>query len=217
LNLAVSYVRDPVDPKRPFDDASHHAHSAAVLDGSSPLPDALLAMAMADRAPLLARYHASRAYRVNDKSPVAALAMARIHADDSSAREWIERAGAADGAALASALLHAKVRRWADALKDLDRVTEKSYEAAVLRGVATHGMRAYAKAEALYGEAIALDAKRPEAHFNLGELWRASAIRTTERATAKALLQKAADSYRRAGTAAAKAHAADCDKALAAL
>lgn len=225
LNMAVTSLyglRAATDRKRATEDLALHAYTAAVLDGGSPLPHAVLTLAHYETKPELASFHASRAMIQNDRSASVAYAMAlgMQHRDDPRAHVWFELAaqpGTLDEASLGLALHYARLRRWTDAQRELGRIKTPSYELAIVRGVVARGLSKPTDAEARYNEAIALDAKRPEAHFNLGVLWKDQATRTTDTAIVKTTLRKAAEAFRRAGTADAKQLAEDCDKALASL
>ena len=222
LNLAAVGLLElaaAADQKRALEDIKLHAYSAAVVDGDSPLPHAVLAIALVDAQPALARYHATEAAKLDDRSPSVSYALAVVALRDDSALAFARlqvatQTDALEDAHLALGMQHARLRRWGDATKALARVTSASYELAIAKGIVARGQGKHADAVAAYDRALALDAKRPEAHFNLGIAHRATALIASD---PKPHLKKAAEAFRRAGTAEAKLLAEDSEKALAAL
>ncbi|MEO8700828.1 MAG: hypothetical protein ABI867_12335 [Kofleriaceae bacterium] len=198
-----------------------HAQTAAAMEGRAEpyVQLAILGLEAPGTSDAMIRYYTQLATAIDVRSPYVLVMVAAQRAGQPTALELLEQVGpTSETARLALGLHYLKLRRWDAARTQLALVKTKSYELAIGRGIAARGLADHAAAEARYAEAIALDAARPEAHFDLGVLWKDyTAARATDPAAAKAAFRKAADSFRRAGTAEATLLAGDCDKAIAAL
>jgi len=219
--LAAMTARDPNRRALEDDVRSQASNAAAVTDHPAPLVVlALLGYASADpKHHGLAPYFLRRARLLDDGSPYVDLARGVI--DPGVALDAFQRAAAAvpdlEEAHQDLGLTYLMLRRPDEASAELARVTTRSYDVLVARGIAARRMARHADAEARYAEAIALDPARPEAHFNLGVLWEDSAMRGTDPATSKLAYRKAAEAFRRARTPEANQLAVACDQAVAAL
>jgi hypothetical protein len=204
------------------EDASYHAANSAASNISSSAPFVTMAIVALDQGQLpVATYFATRAATIK-ASPQIELAQARAlaAAGDPAALGALDRAAKSTGdtGALALGIHQLALGRYADAATTLATITTTSYEVLVARGVVLRAQGKLADAETRYNAAIIVDAKRPEAHFDLGVLYKDyTAVRATVPATAKAALIKAAAEFRLANTKQAKDLADDCDRAAASL
>lgn len=208
---------------RLLETAERHATSAAALGAaatSEPYMQLAVVALLRDQLPR-ARYLAARARDIAT-SPYTELLRAALAARDVGGALPILEAAADAPAALedthlALALHYLQLRRPGDASTALAKIKRVDYDVLIARGLAARGAGKWAEAEAHYTRALALDATRPEASFDLGVLWKDyTGARATDPATAKAAFGKAAAAFRRVGTAEARLLADDCDRAAAA-
>jgi hypothetical protein len=215
----------PTDPNRKklAAEIELQAQNAAVIGNwGSPLPYVQLGiLAHLDGKASLAKYFADIAAKI-DGAPHTKLLQAALYKGETVSTGYLAAAEAdpwkIPEIPLALGIQQLGLGRFDLAAKSLAQVSRTDYDVLIARGIAARGLGKTADAEARYADAAKLDATRPEAHFNLGVLYKDHvAARTADPAVAKAAFKKAADAFRRANTPESKQWADDCDKAAAAL
>jgi tetratricopeptide (TPR) repeat protein len=222
------------DPKRGTlrDEITRSLTSALAIDSDSAKAYLALAVLYFDGSDRnrnrldLARLVLDEAKRLDPKNPAIqnAFGTLAVRRKQTNVAVALFQAAAGDlDASFNLALLSLSIRKWDAARQLLAKVTP-TYDSAIALAVALRGAKRFVDAEGEYARAIRIDARRPDAYFNLGLLYMhhiASAAADLPRSLVayRKAQEHFANAIKHAGTSAlgttAKQRLAYCDKIIA--